>query len=335
MIRRLPVFAPEAGAAAAALAVDAGAGASPADAAAGAAAAGAADGAAAGDTTADAAAAAAAAGPRWWEKLSDAQKTYVTATGRTKDNPMEVLPGIIDDYLNAQTRLGNNPANLLVKPKDGQALPEWMRANADHFGLPKEAEGYKIDRPADLPKDIPWNDKLEAQARDLAFKNGVPPEAHKAYVSLFAEHVKGLYGQSAEALALADGEMRDALARDWGSQMDARIIQAQQAASILAEKTGLDADALAGVVQVLSAKTGDANAIRVFHAIYEAIGDDPAVGMGKGGGSLGTTPADARAQLAALEAPGGDYFEATKAGNTAKVKELQPLLTRLHKLAAG
>jgi hypothetical protein len=328
LIRQMPVFAPEgegaaAGAADAAGAGDAGGNAGGGDA-----------GSDAGAADAGGAADVEAKGAPWWDKLSDAQKTYVTATGRTKEDPLEVLPGIIDDYLNAQKRLGNSPDKLITKPKEGQPLPDWMRENAEAFGLPKEVDGYKVARPEGLPKEIPWNDALEAQARELAFKNGVPPEAHQAYVSLFAEHVKGLYDQSAEQLARADAEMREALAKEWGGQMDARITQAQQAAGILAEKAGLDSDALAGVAQVLSAKVGDANTMKIFHAMFEAIGDDASVSMGRNASGFGMTPAEARAELARMQSEGGEYYEATKAGNQAKVRDLAPRLQQLHKLAA-
>lgn len=272
---------------------------------------------------------------RWWESLSEAQKTYVTATGRTRDDPLEVLPAIIDDYLNAQKRLGAAPDALIEKPKGDQKLPEWLRANAETFGLPADAEGYAVERPDDLPKEIPWNADLEAQARAVALENGVPREAHEAYVRLFADHAKGLYEQSAEQIAQANAQMMEALSGEWGAQTEARITRAAQAASVVAEKAGLDQDALANVAAVLSKKTGDAATIRIFDAMAEALGDDSAVGLGKGNAGFAMTPAEARAELARLRAPEGDYNVAVKSGDSQRVQELTRRIEHLSKLAAG
>ena len=69
------------------------------------------------------------------------------------------------------------------------------------------------------------------------------------------------------------------------------------------------------------------------------MANDSAVGLGKGSAMLGTTPADARAQLAALRSPDGAYSKAvaaaTSTGNLSEMNRLQPEIQRLTKIAAG
>jgi hypothetical protein len=102
----------------------------------------------------------------------------------------------------------------------------------------------------------------------------------------------------------------------------------------VAQKAGIDASAVANLSDVLTAKIGDANTIRFMAAIGDMLGDDAALGIGKGGG-LNTTPAEARAQLASLRAEGGAYYEAVKKNDRAAMERLRPQMDSLSRIAAG
>lgn len=238
-------------------------------------------------------------------------------------------------HRHAVQRLGKDPGALLDRPAKDQPLTEWMKANREVFGLPEAADGYKIEQPKDWPKDAGWDKDFEAQARAFAFDQGLPPAAVQGMVNLYAAKVRELNGKADTDLAAANDAMRSELTRDWGGQADARMLRAGQAAQVIAEKAGMTADQVADVAKSLSAKAGDANVIRMFDAIAGMMGDDKMLGAGGGGGGFGTSPAEARQQLAQMQAPGGAYYEAVSSGNTSKIAELKPQIERLTKIAAG
>lgn len=322
LLHRLPrpLFAPEEGAGAAAVA-DPGtaAAAAPTDA----------DKAAADPGTAPAA--------KWWEspKLSDAHRTALTAKGLTLNDPMEALHKLIDMQVNAEKRLGAPADRLLTKPKDGESVADWMRQNATLFGIPEAPDKYDIKKPADWPKDAQWNTALETQVRQIGHEEGLSGKALQRLTEAYAGSVKSLMDGAEAELQKANGEMMAELERDWGAQTPARLAQAQQAASVLGEKAGLNPEQIQSLAQTLKPKVGDAGTIRLFAAIGEMLGDDTALGLGRGGGSLGITPAEARQQIAALRAPDGAYGKAYAAQDRREMARLQPEIERLTKIAAG
>lgn len=274
---------------------------------------------------------------KWWEgaKFSDDHRKHLTASGLTVDDPLDALARVTDMHRHAMQRLGKDPASFLDKPGKDQPLTDWMKANREVFGLPEGADGYKIEPPKDWPKGAEWDKDFEAQARAFAFENGLPPAAVQGMVNLYAGKVQAIAAKAEADFSQANDAMRADLVKDWGGQADARMLRASQAAQVIAEKAGMGADQIADVAKALSARAGDANVIRMFDAIAQAMGDDTALGLGKGSGTFGTTPAEARQQLAQLQSEDGEYYKAVAAGNSAKVAELKPQIERLTKIAAG
>ncbi len=331
-----PVWAPEDGAAAAATGTETGSeGAGSATKAAGdAATAGTGETGSAGS---DAAAAAGAAAGKWWEGdfFSDDQRTTLTAAGLTVDDPRDAVKRLVDMERSAQRKLGKPADQLMEKPKEGQDIAEYRRANAALFGVPESAEKYAIEKPADWPKDQEWDSALEGEARKIAFDRGLSNQDANAFVALHAKAVMNLMTKADTDQATANTAMMADLERDWGRETPAKLHMVEQAANIIAAKAGFDIDQRASLAQSLSAKIGDANVIRLFSAIADMMGDDAMVGAGKGGGSLGTTPAEARQQIAALRAPDGAYGKAYGESNRTEMARLQPEIDRLTKIAAG
>ena len=107
------------------------------------------------------------------------------------------------------------------------------------------------------------------------------------------------------------------------------------AASVVGEKLGLDNNGMLSLAQSLSAKTGDAGVIKLFDLIGDMMGGDTAVGLNKGSAALGITPAEAKAQIATLQAKDGAYYEASATANRTDLARLQPEIDRLTKIAAG
>lgn len=276
---------------------------------------------------------------KWWEnteRFSEPQRTSLTALGLTVEDPLDALPKLLEMEASAKRRLGASPDQLMQKPKEGQEVSDWLRENGDTLGIPKEAEGYEVSRPESWPKDADWNIELETAARQIAHEEGITGKGLNRMVELYASSVQKLTSAAEDELAGSTQEMMAELKSDWGAQTTAKITMAKQAMSVLAEKAGFDSETVMNVSKVLTDKAGgDANAVRLFATIGEMMGEDSLVGLNTGGAGLGTSPAEARQKLAQLRSPEGDYGKAFGDGNAAKMRELQPEIERLTKLAAG
>ncbi len=290
----------------------------------------------AGDPPADPATGAAPAdpgdAPSWWAGCGEDAQGFVKAKGLDARKPDEALAALTDIARNAEKRLGRPADSLLTRPKEGQDVAEWLAEQRTTLGLPADVKGYEVKPPKDFPAEA-WDTELAASAAEVAHRLGVPKSAHEAYVGLFADYVRKIDGQAAEQLETARSAMMADLEKTWGDATDTRIAAAQLAAQNLAEEAGLDSEAIQAMVGVLAPKTGDAGVLRMFDALARAMGEDSAVGLGKGGSEGGA--ADATAQLEALRAPGGAYYEAVKSGNQAEVKRLQPEVDRLTAAMVG
>lgn len=269
---------------------------------------------------------------KWWEGdgLKDHREMLI-ANGLTVDDPLEAIGKLAGMEKAAQQRLGKPADQLMDRPKEGQDIAEWLRGQGTTFGIPEKPEDYEIAKPEDWPKEAKWNEGLEVEARKIAHEEGIGGKGLSRMVGLYAAELQRMDKESSEELENTRVKMLDELGKDWGPQLQAKTIQAQQAASVLAEKAGLDAAAMADIASVLSAKTGDAAVIKMFATVGEMMGDDMLVALKGGALDLGTTPADARAKLAALQAPGGDYYKAVAEGNRAEMERLSPIIERLTK----
>lgn len=283
------------------------------------------------------AAASTAAQAKWFEDAAytPEEKTWLTAKGLAEDDPLKALPRLIKGHRAAEQRIGKGLDSIIDRPAKDQSFADWSNANRAALGLPDKEDAYTAAAPESWPKDAKWDAALEASARKLAFENGVSPEAHKAYVGLFADKMKEMHMAAEGGLAAARETMMADLRRDFGDKTDATITGAKQAAQYFAEKAGLDSAAIESIGMVLSDKIGDAGTIRFMAAIREAMGEDSAVALGQGSQQLTATPADARAELAKLQAPGGEYYQATMSRNLPEIERLKPKIAMLTKIAAG
>ncbi len=273
---------------------------------------------------------------KWWEgdRFADPARQYLTAKGLTLDDPMEAMPKLVDIAANAEKRIGKGLDTILDKPGKDEPYADWVARNREALNLPKDEAGYEVARPENWPKDAPWNDASEAKAKAIALKYGIPKEALQELVSLQAEDALQTYAQ-AEALGEeAKRKLWQELEKDYGDQVPKVMQQARRGAEAVAEKAGLTPDIINNMSDTLTDKIGDPNVIRFMAAIGDMLGDDTALGLGKSG-ALTTTPAEARAQLAALRAPGGAYYEATAKRDNAAIERLRPQIDNLTRIAAG
>ncbi len=272
---------------------------------------------------------------KWFEgdHLTPDELRFLESKGLTGiDDPREAAAKLTRYYRGAEQLIGDK--NALRGPGKDQTISDWMKANAKVFGIPEDVAGYKVDKPADWPKDMPWNDDLDARAQAFAHQMGVPADIHKGYVGMMADYMKGTNEQIEAEMQKASAEMMAELQKDWGQQTAARITQAKQAAQHFAQEAGLSPDAMAGLMSVMKEKVGDAATMRLFQAIGAAMGEDTAVQIGKGG-SLGITPAEAQAQMNAMAQPGGKLWEANMSGNRQAIAVAQAERERLARIVAG
>lgn len=279
---------------------------------------------------------------KWWESdtFSDDQRERLTANGLTVDDPLIAVQKLTDMEIAAQRKLSANPADLMRKPKEGQDVAEWLRENGETFGVPDAPDGYEIARPEDWPKDAPWDDKAEAGLRELAHKHGLSANAAQELVQFEAARMKALWDDAGQRQEAATAELMQNLDAEWGKQKPAKLAQARQAMAAVAEKAGLDADAQQVLADTLGEKSGHPTVMKVFAAIGEMMGDDSLGDLTTPGG-FSTTPAEARAEIAAMQKPGHEYYETSnkaRRGDLAAkeaMKDLQKKMAGLRRIADG
>lgn len=270
----------------------------------------------------------------WWQGLPEDAQGFVRAKGLEGVDPAEALPRALEMARHAERKLGKPAEKLIERPAEGQDVAEWLAAQREAFGLPQDVKDYDVKPPKDFPKEA-WNTELAEQAAVLAHSMAVPKTVHERYVGLFADYVQKLDQQTAEQYEQARSSMMSELERGWGTETEDRTTRAAQAAQHLAEIAGLDADAITAMSSTLAAKVGDANVLRIFDAVAQAMAEDSGVSIGRGAGGLTTSATEARAQLDQLRAPGGAYYEAVQSKNHAEIRRLQPQIERLTALAVG
>ncbi|OWV39401.1 hypothetical protein [Mameliella alba] len=265
----------------------------------------------------------------WWEdkRLADA-RPQLEAWGLTTDDPVDAVAKLSKMERDAQKKLGKSADQLMDRPAEGQDVGEWLRQNGELFGIPEAADKYELQKPEGWPKDAPWDDTLEQAARAKGHELGLSQSQMQGMTALYAEHVASLFGSAETDAAAANEALRTTLQKDWGGQYDAKVAQAQMAASAVAEAAGIDGDGLKALGDLLAGKTGDAQTIKLFAAIGDMMGEDT-LQLSKGqGNTLGDTPADARAELQAMMAPDSDYAKAAAAKRAGRPS---PDFDRLHK----
>lgn len=275
-------------------------------------------------------------GAKWYEgaEYSADEKQWLAARGLAEDDAAKVLPKLVKGHRAAESKLGKGVDSIMDRPAKDQKLADWMRQQSDVFGLPASDADYKIEKPEALKDGIAWDGDFEAAAKKLAFEQGILPGQLQAMTDFYAGKVAAMAKAADDQFAAANTKMMDDIAKDWGKEAPAKMAQARQAAQVLAEKAGLDAAGIAAVSSVISDKAGgDAATIKLFAALADMMGDDKLV-TGEGG-KLGTTPAEARQQLAQLQSPDGAYYKAVAARNTVEIARLKPEIERLNKIIAG
>lgn len=187
---------------------------------------------------------------------------------------------VVQAYVHAQKAIG---ADKIVVPKDGV----WDDEARTRLGIPKDATGYTVKRPENLPRGLDYDEKFEGAAKAVAHKLGLLPSQVQGLVEFYTGYQSEGFTAVQSANHKATEDAASALKTEYGAAYDAKLAQAQRAARYF----GGDA-----LVQVLNS-TGVGNnpdVIRAFAKIGTLMGEDP-LKTGQAAG-FNLTPAEARAE---------------------------------------
>jgi hypothetical protein len=183
--------------------------------------------------------------------LPEDKRRVLESKGWNLDDPKDAAFKLLDHYSLAEKRLGKPVDAFMDKPAKDQKFTDWAKANADILGLPKDLAGYKIEPPADFPKEIAWDGALAEKAAALALEIGAPPEVHQAYAGMFAQHMASIAGDLDAKHTAAKTELTQALTKDWGPQVEARTNRARQTIQHFAAEAGLTDDGISNALGAL------------------------------------------------------------------------------------
>lgn len=272
---------------------------------------------------------------RWWEdrRFNADQRRTIEATGLTTEDPLDAVRELTNREIAAKKRLGASPDSLMPKPTQGQEAAAWRREHAAALGIPETGADYDIPRPEGWPKELPWDESLEAGARALAEKHAADPALVKEFSDLYAARTMEIAAEVDERFARAQADLMATLERDWGDQMDGKLLRAQRAMAAAADAAGLGDTEIQELTGILEKKTAPANVARLFAAIGDMMAEDSLTGAGQAP-SLSVTPAEARAQIAQMTGVDGAWYKATQAKDRRELDRLKPIMDDLYKRAA-
>jgi hypothetical protein len=220
------------------------------------------------------------AGGDWIASLSPELKQVVEVKG------YKTPADVVQAYAHAQKAIGTDKITV---PKDGV----WDDMAREKLGIPKDATGYEVKRPDNLPAGLNYDEKFEQAALPIAHKLGLTP----SQVAGLMEFYTGYQSEGFKSIQVeAQRSMDDAqalLKKEWGTAFDVNA----QRAKIAAKHFGGDA-----LVNFLNA-SGMGNSpelIRAFAKIGGQMTEDQLrVGQGSG---FGVTPEQARREANRLMA---------------------------------
>lgn len=258
-----------------------------------------------------------AAPPEWAKALPPEMQALVKSKGWT--DPGDVLSG----YANLEKLLGGS--KVAVPGKD--AKPEDWERFWDAAGRPKDANGYQIERPKDLPMGYVYNDAMVNEFKDIAHKAGyTPAQVQVGHDFLVAKGLEMFNAQAAQVAREREAGMA-MLRKDWGPGFD------QKASLALSAVEQFGGEPLKQWFN----QTGlgdDAQFIRLFHAIGSALGESKFV-AGDGSSAPPTGKAGAKAEIERLSADKNFFADLSGSNGPAAKKLAQEKWDGLNARAAG
>jgi hypothetical protein len=124
------------------------------------------------------------------------------------------------------------PLPATATPQEREAFNKRL---GEVLGIPKDAAGYGIKKPDDMPAEA-WSDEHATAVAEIARKNNIPPAAMQELVAAQNEFVKkSVLGQQ-QAQEQATQQAFGELQQEWGDRYNANLVLAARSAKTL----GLD-----------------------------------------------------------------------------------------------
>lgn len=273
----------------------------------------------------------------WYDKREwkdPALKGHFLKSGYNSADEADVLEVVLKGEAAAVAKLGKPPGALLDAPAQGQKPSDWFKANAKAFGVPEDAAKYDLALPKDMPEGVPIDEALLADAKAFGHASGLPPEVMQGMVEFYGKTIGARISKMATDAANADTAVRETLQRDWGQNYAQNMDMAKRAFQTLAAEMKLDPSAAQLTAGMLEKGLGSATLTKFMHHIAGKMGEDT-LAMPKGGNSALMHMGQAQSRKAQIMAPmTGDMAMAARAGNQARVNELQKELQGLNTIMA-
>lgn len=126
------------------------------------------------------------------------------------------------------------PLPATATPQEREAFNKRL---GEVLGIPKDAAGYGIKKPDDMPAEA-WSDEHATAVAEIARKNNIPPAAMQELVAAQNEFVKKSVAAQQQAQEQATKEAFSSLQQEWGDRYNANLVLAARSAKTL----GLNVD---------------------------------------------------------------------------------------------
>lgn len=154
----------------------------------------------------------------WRDSLPDDLK------GNASLEKFETVEGLAKSYTNLEKMLG---ADKVPVPKEGdnEALERWYKAG----GWPEQPEGYKFEKPADIPEGMVYDQDIDNRLTGILHEAKLDPrQAHSVREKLIelvsegtVENVNASKAQ-ADAVEAERKTAEESLRKEWGNAFDER-----------------------------------------------------------------------------------------------------------------
>lgn len=269
----------------------------------------------------------------WYETRQWSDPTlrdHLVKSGYHSGTEADALERALRGDLSATAKLGKPAGSLIDAPKADQPISDWLKANGKAFALPDSIEKYELKLPENLPQGTPIDEALLTDFKAFAFEAGMPPALAQATTDAYAKVIAARVTADAAKAAQAEAALDTALKADWGVNFEANQQKAKLAFQALAAEMKLTPDQTMLMAAKLNKDLGDATLMKFFHHLAGKMGEDT-LAIPRGGNAPALQLADAQQRKAQIMAQHtGDMAQARKAGNQARINQLQEELMGLN-----
>lgn len=249
--------------------------------------------------------------------------------GEYKDDPVfkafegKGIGDVFKSYKNAQGMIGGEK---LVIPAGKLDTPENWQHVFDKLGRPKDATGYKLERP-ELPGGMAYDEKLEGEFKSACHALGILPKQAAGIYALWNKHQGDAFKTFEESESKRAAETEDALIKELGTK--AKYDEYVKGADSALKRFGGDPQA----VQAFIDKFGnDPLVVKVFGNVAKGMMEDAAL---RGDQSFNLMGEDAVAQVKDIQSNKNNKYHEAYWSNShplhqAAVDEVYRLQTLIH-----